>query len=135
MAASFSAEQKPLLKIRTKSDFKIQFLSCQMKKTAEASAVFSVLCGFLVALGLSAVHPSATRTKSRFLHLNEVAPFDYIFNIHSASIRVSGRDSTDKSDVVPTITEEYPESSPCVSDIIVTAAALGSAAAAVANTA
>ena len=41
-AASFSAEQNPLLKTKAKFDLKTQFLSFQMKKTAENSAVQTV---------------------------------------------------------------------------------------------
>ena len=38
--------------------------------------------------------------------------FNYSENIHCAIERVSGRDSTESTELVPTISEEYPESSP-----------------------
>ena len=46
---------------------------------------------------------------------------------------VSGIESTERSEEVPTTTDEYPASSPYVSDIIETEDAAGSAAAAVTN--
>ena len=49
-------------------------------KTVGFPTVFFILCGFLDALGLSAVPSTATKTRSRLLHQNLLAPERHILN-------------------------------------------------------